>query len=72
MARRRFDIAAGGDSFSFLPETEPKIAFWLGKYPEERKRSAVIPMLWLAQKVERPMRNSQRAVLRVKAGATSQ
>ena len=50
MGVRRFDIAAGGDAFSFLPETEPKIAFWLGKYPEARKRSAVIPMLWLAQK----------------------
>ncbi len=50
MGVRRFDIAAGGDQFAFLPETEPKIAFWLGKYPEERKRSAVIPMLWLAQK----------------------
>ena len=50
MGVRRFDIAAGGDQFAFLPETEPKIAFWLGKYPEDRKRSAVIPMLWLAQK----------------------
>lgn len=50
MGVRRFDIAAGGDSFAFLPETEPKIAFWMGKYPADRKRSAVIPMLWLAQK----------------------
>ncbi len=50
MSLRRFDIEAGGDSFSFKPETESKIAFWLGKYPENRKRSAVIPMLWLAQK----------------------
>ena len=50
MALRRFDLDAGGDSFSFKPETEPTIAFWLGKYPEDRKRSAVIPMLWLAQK----------------------
>lgn len=50
MAVRRFDIAAGGSEFSFLPETEPKIAFWLSKYPEDRKRSAVIPLLWLAQK----------------------
>ncbi len=47
---RRFDIEAGGDSFSFKPETEAKITFWLSKYPEERKRSAVIPMLWMAQK----------------------
>ncbi|MEE2877685.1 MAG: NADH-quinone oxidoreductase subunit NuoE [Pseudomonadota bacterium] len=50
MALRRFDIEAGGDTFAFKPETEPTIAFWLGKYPEERKRSAVIPLLWLAQK----------------------
>lgn len=50
MALRRFDIEAGGDSFAFKPETEPTITFWLGKYPEEKKRSAVIPMLWLAQK----------------------
>lgn len=50
MALRRFDLEAGGDSFTFKPETEPTIAFWLGKYPEDKKRSAVIPMLWLAQK----------------------
>ena len=50
MGVRRFDIEAGGDTFSFATETEPKIAFWLAKYPNERKRSAVIPMLWLAQK----------------------
>ena len=50
MALRRFDMEAGGDSFAFKPETEPTIAFWLGKYPEGKKRSAVIPLLWLAQK----------------------
>ncbi|WP_300392050.1 NADH-quinone oxidoreductase subunit NuoE [Henriciella sp.] len=50
MALRRFDIEAGGDSFAFKPETEPNIEFWLGKYPEDKKRSAVIPLLWLAQK----------------------
>ena len=50
MALRRFDIEAGGDSFAFKPETEPTIAFWLGKYPEGKQRSAVIPLLWLAQK----------------------
>ena len=50
MALRRFDIEAGGDSFAFRAETEPTIAFWLGKYPEARKQSAVIPLLWLAQK----------------------
>ncbi len=50
MGVRRFDIAAGGDTFVFAAETEPKIAFWLGKYPTDRKRSGVIPLLWLAQK----------------------
>ncbi|KCZ94351.1 NADH-quinone oxidoreductase subunit NuoE [Hyphomonas johnsonii] len=50
MALRRFDIEAGGDSFSFKSETEEKIAFWRAKYPADRQRSAVIPMLWLAQK----------------------
>ncbi len=50
MALRRFDIEAGGDSFAFKAETEPTIDFWLGKYPADKKRSAVIPLLWLAQK----------------------
>lgn len=50
MGVRRFDIEAGGNHFAFAPETEPKIAFWLGKYPSDRKRSGVIPLLWLAQK----------------------
>ena len=50
MAVRRFDLEAGGETFVFAPETEDKITFWLGKYPEDRKRSAVIPLLWLAQK----------------------
>lgn len=50
MSKRRFDLAASGDEFAFAPETEPKIAFWLSKYPEGKQRSAVIPLLWLAQK----------------------
>ena len=50
MALRRFDIDAGGRRFAFQPATEQKIAFWLDKYPEARKASAVIPLLWLAQK----------------------
>ena len=50
MGVRRFDIEAGGDAFKFAAETEPKIAFWLAKYPADRKRSGVIPLLWLAQK----------------------
>ena len=50
MALRRFDIEAGGDGFAFKPETEETIAFWRGKYPADRQQSAVIPLLWLAQK----------------------
>jgi len=50
VALRRFDIEAGGHSFAFKPETEEKIAFWRGKYPADKQRSAVIPLLWLAQK----------------------
>ncbi|MEM1104799.1 MAG: NADH-quinone oxidoreductase subunit NuoE [Pseudomonadota bacterium] len=50
MGARRFDLEAGGESFSFQPETEETIAFWRGKYPGDRQQSAVIPLLWLAQK----------------------
>lgn len=50
MELRRFDIEAGGTEFSFRPETEPLIAFWLNKYPKGKQASAVIPLLWLAQK----------------------
>ncbi|MEL6661463.1 MAG: NADH-quinone oxidoreductase subunit NuoE [Pseudomonadota bacterium] len=50
MALRRFDIEAGGDSFAFSAGAEENIAFWRGKYPEDRQQSAVIPLLWLAQK----------------------
>jgi NADH-quinone oxidoreductase subunit E len=39
-------------SFEFSPETMEKINWWLGKYPESRKQSAVIPILWLVQKQE--------------------
>ena len=50
MSVRRFDLTAGGDEFIFDVDTEDKIEFWMSKYPEDRKRSAVIPLLWLAQK----------------------
>ena len=39
-------------SFDFTPETLDKVNWWLGKYPETRKQSAVIPILWLVQKQE--------------------
>lgn len=37
-------------SFAWAPASEPQVAFWLGKYPLGRQASAVIPLLWLAQK----------------------
>jgi NADH-quinone oxidoreductase subunit E len=39
-------------SFAFSAESQEKVKFWLAKYPEARKQSAVIPLLWLAQKQE--------------------
>ena len=40
------------ESFAFNTKSEAEIKFWLAKYPEEKKASAVIPMLWIAQKQE--------------------
>lgn len=40
------------ESFTFSKESEKKITFWMNKYPADRKASAVIPLLWLAQKQE--------------------
>ncbi len=40
------------ESFAFNKKSEAEIKFWLAKYPEEKKASAVIPMLWIAQKQE--------------------
>ncbi|MDB5441485.1 MAG: dehydrogenase subunit [Caulobacteraceae bacterium] len=40
------------DSFEFNKDSMAKVAFWLAKYPSARKQSAVIPLLWLAQKQE--------------------
>ena len=39
-------------SFAFSPETMEQVDFWLAKYPEHRRQSAVIPLLWLVQKQE--------------------
>jgi NADH-quinone oxidoreductase subunit E len=39
-------------SFDFTPETLEKVNWWLTKYPDHRKASAVIPILWLIQKQE--------------------
>ena len=38
------------ESFEFSKGSEEKVEFWLTKYPEDRKASAVIPLLWIAQK----------------------
>ncbi|HVK42865.1 MAG TPA: NADH-quinone oxidoreductase subunit NuoE, partial [Phenylobacterium sp.] len=39
-------------SFAFSAESQAKADWWKAKYPAARKQSAVIPMLWLAQKQE--------------------
>jgi len=38
--------------FSFSTETLEKAQWWIAKYPESRRQSAVIPILWLVQKQE--------------------
>ncbi len=38
--------------FAFTPASMETVRFWLAKYPAERKASAVIPLLWIAQKQE--------------------
>jgi NADH-quinone oxidoreductase subunit E len=38
------------EGFAFTEATQPDVDFWLAKYPADRQRSAVIPLLWLAQK----------------------
>lgn len=40
------------DTFAFSKETMDEVRWWMAKYPPERKQSAVIPALWLAQKQE--------------------
>jgi NADH-quinone oxidoreductase subunit E len=39
-------------SFAFSKETLKTAQWWLTKYPEARKQSAVLPILWLVQKQE--------------------
>lgn len=39
-------------SFAFSASSQESVAFWLAKYPADRRRSAVIPLLWLVQKQE--------------------
>ena len=40
------------ERFVFSEQSESLVKFWRGKYPNERKASAVIPMLWIVQKQE--------------------
>ena len=37
-------------SFTFSKATKAKADWWISKYPEDRRQSAVIPILWLVQK----------------------
>ncbi len=39
-------------SFAWSADSAAKVTFWMGKYPDARKASAVIPLLWLAKKQE--------------------
>ncbi len=39
-------------SFAFSDATMEKAEWWIKKYPESRRQSAVIPVLWLVQKQE--------------------
>ncbi len=36
--------------FKFKPESKKKLEYWVRKYPKNRIQSAVIPVLWIAQK----------------------
>ena len=38
--------------FAFSKATKTKAEWWIRKYPETRRQSAVIPVLWLVQKQE--------------------
>ena len=40
------------ESFAFSADTRALADWWISKYPEGRQASAVIPILWLAQKQE--------------------
>ena len=40
------------ESFAFSNDTKAKAEWWIKKYPDSRRQSAVIPVLWLVQKQE--------------------
>lgn len=51
MSARRL-AAEQPESFAFAPATMEQVRWWIAKYPPDRKQSAVIPIMWLAQKQE--------------------
>jgi NADH-quinone oxidoreductase subunit E len=51
MSARRL-AADQPDSFAFTSATMETARWWMAKYPESRKASAVIPIMWLVQKQE--------------------
>ncbi len=48
-AQPRGEMAPAVDTFAFSAANEPEVARILGRYPAERKASAVLPLLHLAQ-----------------------
>ncbi|MDV6226156.1 NADH-quinone oxidoreductase subunit E [Nitratireductor aquimarinus] len=50
--RRLADEAVQPESFAFSSAMSGEVKRWLGKYPQDRKQSAVIPLLMLAQEQE--------------------
>ncbi len=51
MSARRL-AAEQPESFAFSGASGKEVDFWLNKFPDSRKQSAVIPLLWLAQQQE--------------------
>jgi NADH-quinone oxidoreductase subunit E len=50
MSQRRFHDPEHHAPFAFTHESEDLIGWWERKYPADRRQSAVIPALWIAQK----------------------
>jgi NADH-quinone oxidoreductase subunit E len=50
MSGRRFHHPEQHAPFEIASATEERIAWWLTKYPDDRRQSALIPALWLVQK----------------------
>lgn len=50
--RRLAEASVQPPAFAFSPENAAQVETWIGKYPEGRQHSAVIPLLMLAQDQE--------------------